>query len=303
MNVPHTGSAVSLLLLGAIVQVCLIAIPLITLGAWYIHTPHRKLFLNRLPYAPKLQVTIRGLTIGRIAGLVVGIPATLILLLNMRNAYLYYAAPFIVYACISILTLIIHGFTFRAAHVPGHSGLERRTLTQYTGHLPKTLLVSAPLILLMLTLLYPFVPVVPDNQGTVYYAPVAPALGVVVALLLATSLTAAIIWVVILRPRNSSDAELVSLDNIVRRRSINELIFGLTAAASASALGLSVRGAHYVFAALFLRPTVFINTSALPSSALLIILAAIHSVATIANIVIFVIALARQFNPGIGVDR
>lgn len=123
------------------------------------------------------------------------------------------------------------------------------------------------------------------------------------ALVFASLLTAAITQIVILRPRNSSDNALVSLDNIVRRRSINELIFGITAATAATALGLSVRGAYLAFSALFFRPTVFIDASAMPSSTILIILAAVHTIAAIVNTIIFVITLARQFNPGIGVDQ
>ncbi|QRV01614.1 hypothetical protein JTE88_05790 [Arcanobacterium phocisimile] len=303
MLVPHTGSIMSLVLISAIVQLGLIVVPLITLGAWYIHTPHRKLFFKRLPYAPKLQTTIRGLAIARIIGFIAGIPATIILLSFIRIPELSYAAPFTIYTSVCLFTLIVHIFTFKAAHDPGHSGLERRTLTQYVNHLPKVTLIGTPLILFILTALYPLIPVLPDDSGSVSYAPPLAAFAVIGALMFTSLLTVALTQIVVLRPRNSSNSELVSLDNIVRRRSINELIFGLTAATSATALGLSVRGAHHAFGALFLRPTVFINTGAMPSSTILIILATVHTIAAIINIAIFIIALARQFNPGIGVDR
>lgn len=165
MPVPHAGSSMPYLLIAALVQLSLIVLPLITLGAWYIHTPHRKLFLNRLPYAPKLQTTIRGLAIARIVGFIVGIPATIILLVFVGIPELSYAAPFAIYTSICLFTFIVHILTFKAAHVPRHSGLERRTLTQYTNQLPKVTLISAPLILFSLTALYPLMPVLPDDFG------------------------------------------------------------------------------------------------------------------------------------------
>ncbi len=203
-------------------------------------------------------------TSARIVGLVVGLMVVVPLTVGLRFGLGVFLAP-AVFAATQILATLAAGIiTHDAARSPGISGLEVRRIRPY---LPKGLtgLTVATTVALAIALAWTTATAEADDMGNVgravsfsypcngecamgtspwpgsfYSIPIAVLFAIVSALALAT------IIVIVRRPRNGSDPEIVRVDDLVRARAVETIVAAVGAGSAVTLLGVSFLVANFL---------------------------------------------------------
>lgn len=242
-----------------------LALPAITIGfllfAVLILVPRRRRLVTLDAHAFPALARLRNVTlICRVAGILVGI-AAIVALNNVERHGLGVLLVFAVFGASQILATLVAGIiTHNSARTPGTAGLEVRHIRSYLP--PKlTALTLSATALLAIVLSWTTAVASPDDRGypsrafsyayaceyslcgrgfgpfpgSYYSAPLT------LALLLTLLIAAVAIVVTVRRPRNSSDPEILRVDDIIRSRSVESIL---------AAVGIAMAGS--LFAVTFL---------------------------------------------------
>ncbi len=218
---------------------------------------------------PGLAALRRATLMARYLGIVAGVVVFLVVAGLGQYGLWVFLAPAAAGATVIAAVLIGQRLTYTRARTAGIAGLERREVGDY---LPRRLAMTAAGVLLVLAVVGAWATAVatPDDSGLaraftqscttqswdgqsqsehteVHVATPFPGAYYTVGMVVGIVAALALAWVGVVattrRPRNGADAELVRVDDALRRQTVEEIVAALGLAAAATLAGLAYAAA------------------------------------------------------------